>query len=151
MARKDILTKILAIIGTVLVWLPLLAPVLFSLVRFVQGRVFLLDYLMPAELFLVVLVGGLTLLWAAFRVRSRRGLFCWGLGIAAGMLGGGMVLAEVSGLASGEIEPKGVWWALVTASIILYTLAVAFIGVSGLFLLRDLFKAPGPSSGEADR
>lgn len=115
MEKKVVLTKILAIVGTALVWFPILAPVLLSVIVFPRRRVFHLDYLMPAELFPVALAGGGLLLWAALRARSRRGLVGWGLGLAAGMLVGGQGLAVVTGLASGEREPAGVWWALVIA------------------------------------
>jgi hypothetical protein len=58
MEKKDVLTKILAIVGTVLVWIPILAPVVFSVIRFIAQRRFRFDYLMPAELFPAALVGG---------------------------------------------------------------------------------------------
>jgi hypothetical protein len=149
MASRGVLTKTLAIVGTVLVWLPLLAPVLFSLVRYFQGRVFLFDYLIPAELFPMVLVGGGLLLWAALRARLHRGLIGWDLGIAVVLLVSGQALAVVTGLASGEIEPVGWQWVLVLGSIVGYTLAILLIGVGGLLLLRDLFKMPRLRDGEA--
>ncbi|HEX6384498.1 MAG TPA: hypothetical protein VF177_07500, partial [Anaerolineae bacterium] len=65
MEKKGILTRILAIVGTVLVWLPILAPVMFSMAAIIEERVFRFDYLMPAELFPVALVGGGLLIWAA--------------------------------------------------------------------------------------
>ena len=54
---------------------------------------------------------------------------------------GGQALAIVTGLASGETEPAGLWWALVLASIAAYSMAVVAIGVGRVQLLRDLFKA----------
>jgi len=140
MEKKGVLTKILAIVGTMLVWFPILAPVLLSVAVIIQERMFRFDYLMPAELFPATLVGGGLLIWAALRARSRRRLIGWGLGIAVGLLVGGQVLAVVTGLASGETEPAGWWWALVLASIVIYTLALVVIGVGGVLLLRDLFK-----------
>ena len=142
MVKKDILTRILAIAGTVLVWLSILAPVLFSVAAIIQERTFRFDYLMPAEPFPAVLVGGALLSWSALRARSRRRLIGWGFAIAVGLLVGGQVLAVVTGLASGETEPAGWWWGLVLASIVGYWLSLAAIGVGGLFLLRDLLKPP---------
>jgi len=142
MVKKDVFTTILAIAGTVLVWLPVLAPVLFSVAAVIQERAFRFDYLMPAELFPLVLVGGCLLIWGALRARLRRGLIGWGFAIAVVMLVGGQVLAVVTGLASGETEPAGWWWGIVLASIIAYSLSVAAIGVGGLILLRDLLKRP---------
>jgi hypothetical protein len=142
MEKKDILTKILAIVGTVLVWIPLLAPVLFSIFGFIAERVFRFDYLMPAELSLLALVGGGLLLWAAIRAHSRRSVIGWGLGIAVGLLVGGQALAVVTGMASGETEPTPWLIALVLGSIGIYALALVAIGASGILLIRDLFKSP---------
>ena len=99
---------------------------------------FRFDYLMPAELFPAALVGGGLLMWAALRARSRRGIIGWGLGIAVGSLVGGQALAVATGLASGETEPTGWQWALVLASLGVYSLALVVIGVGGVLLLRDL-------------
>ena len=140
MENKGTLTKILAIAGTVLVWLPILAPIVFSLIRFIQRRVFQFDYLMPAELGLFAFGGGILLLVAAIRTRSHMKLIGWGLGIAFVMIIGGQALAVVTGLASGAAEPAGWQWTLVLSSLVLYTLAIIGIGVGGIWLLRDLFK-----------
>ena len=138
MGKKDRLTKILAIIGTVLVWLPMLAPLVFAVIRFIRARRFLFDYLMPAELFPVVLVGGGLLLWAAFRARSRREIIGWGLAAAIGLLICSMALAVVTGLASGETEEGGWQWALVVVLFAGFWLGLVGMGVGGVFLVRDL-------------
>lgn len=144
MGNKTTLTKILAILGTVLTWLPVLAPVLFSAARFIQARRFRFDYLMPAELFPLFLAGGLLLLWAAARAHSQRGIIGWSFGIAIVLLFGSQVLAVVTGLASGETEPAGLWWAIMLGAIIAYALTIVVMGVGGIFLLRDLFKPSQP-------
>ena len=142
MNRKGTLTKLLAIVGTALAWLPLLAPVLLSLALFAGSGLLRFDYLMPAELFPVALTGAGLAFWAALRARSRRGLIGGGLVVAAGLLVGGQALAVVTGLASGQTKPEGLWFVLVLASIVIYSLALAVIGVGGALLLRDLFKSP---------
>lgn len=140
MNNKGALTKVLAIIGNLLVWFPILAPVLFSVALLIKRGIFRFDYLMPAELFPVALVGGGLLFWAAYRAHSRHRLIGWALAIAVGLLVGGQVLAVVTGLASGEIEPVGWWWALTLASILGYILALVVTSIGGLLLLRELFK-----------
>ncbi len=140
MKKTGVLTKVLAVIGTVLVWLPIVATVVLSVVGSLADRVFRFDYLMPAELFPVALVGGGLLLWASLRARSRRGLIGWGLGLMLGLLVGGQALAVLTGLASGEIKPVGWPWVLVTASIVAYTLALVEIGIAGVLLVRDVFQ-----------
>jgi hypothetical protein len=144
MGNKGVFTKILAITGTVLVWLPLLAPVLLALGALFTGSGFLLDYLMPAEIFPLALAGGLMLFWAALRMYSRRGWIGWGLVVAVGMWFGFQALAEVTGLASGAHEPEGWRWALVLAGLAIYILALAEIGVGGILLLRKLFRQAQP-------
>jgi hypothetical protein len=142
MEKKTTLTKILAVLGTVLVWLPLLAPVLFSALFLFTRRMFRFDYLMPAELFPLALVGGGLLLWAALRARAHRAQIGWGLAVAVVLLFGGQALAVVTGLASGEIEPAGWWWILVLGSLGIYSLALVVIGLGGAMILCDLYKGP---------
>jgi hypothetical protein len=142
MEKKTTLTKILAVLGTVLVWLPLLAPVLFSALFLFTRRMFRFDYLMPAELFPLALVGGGLLLWAALRARAHRAQIGWGLAVAVVLLFGGQTLAVVTGLASGDIEPAGWWWILVLGSLGIYSLALVVIGLGGAMILRDLYKGP---------
>ncbi len=140
MEKKDVLTKILAIAGTVLVWFPILAPILISVAAFITERMFRFDYLMPAELFPFALVGGSLLLWAALRARAQRKLIGWGFGTAVFLLLGGQGLAVVTGLASGETTPAGWRMAVVLAALIAYDLALVAVGVGGVLLLRHLFK-----------
>lgn len=140
MEKKGALTKGLAITGTVLVWFPIVFPILISVVLFLQERIFRFDYLMPAELGPFVFGGGTLLLVAAILAHARRGIIGWGLGIAFVMVVGGQALAVVTGLASGETEPVGWPWMLVLGSLIAYILAVIDVGVGGVMLLRELFK-----------
>ena len=79
-------------------------------------------------------------MWAARRARSRRGLIGWGLGVVVGLLVGGQALAVATGLASGETEPAGWFWAVLVASIVVYSLALVEIGAAGVLLMRDLFQ-----------
>ena len=138
--NKSVLTKILAIVGTVLVGLPILAPILLGIVSLFQDGRFRLDYLMPAELFPLVLVGGGLLLWAALRQRRFRGLIGWGLGGAVILLVGSQELAVVTGLATRDSPPPGGLMALVLGMLIIYILAVILTGVGGVLLTRDVFK-----------
>jgi len=138
--KTDILTKILAAAGTLLAWFPIAATIVLSAIVTIARGVFLLDYLMPAELFPAALAGGGLLLWAALRAHARRGFIGWGLALMVVLLVGGQALAVATGLASGAIEPAGWPWALVIASLVAYTLTLAAIGVAGLLLLRDLVR-----------
>ena len=141
MEHKGVLTKVLAIAGTVLVWFPILAPILLSVFSFLGDRRFRFDYLMPAELGLFAFGGGIILLVAAILAHSRVKLIGWGLGIALVTVVGGQALAVVTGLADGS-TPMGGWqWALVLGALAVYVLAVIEVGVGGILLLRDVFKS----------
>ncbi|HOB44032.1 MAG: hypothetical protein WBL79_10750 [Bacillota bacterium] len=139
MDRKDVLTRILAILGTVLVWTPILFTVLTSIVGTISSRVFRFDYLMPAELFPIAFVGALLLLWAARRAKSHQKLIGWGLGGSVAFLAGGQLYAVITGLASGVTEPAGCVWAVALASIALYSLALVMTGIAGMSLVRWLY------------
>ncbi len=140
MEKKDTLTKILAVVGTVLAWFPILAPVVISVVALMADHRFRFDYLMPAEFFPVALLGGGLLLWSALRRRSRQKLIVWGLVCAVGLMGASQGLAVVAGLASGATAPTGWWWALALVAIAGYALALVVVGVGGVLVLGDLFK-----------
>ena len=140
MEQKNILTKVLAIGGTVLVWFPIFAPILLSAILLVAERRFRFDYLMPMELFLFALVGSGLLLWATIRAHSRVKFVAWGIGIAVFMFFGVQAFAEITGMASGETEPVGWMWGIVIVSLIAYAAGILLVGTGGALLLRDLFK-----------
>jgi hypothetical protein len=144
MGNKSVATKMLAIAGTVLIWFPLLAPLLLAFIALFTGRGFLLDYLMPAEVFPLALAGGVLLLLAALRLRYQRMLVGGSLAVAVGMWFGFQMIAEATGLASGETEMGGWQSALVLAGLAVYILALVVIGVGGVLLLRELFRRGQP-------
>ena len=96
---------------------------------------------MPAELFPSALAGGALLLWAALRAHSRQKHTGWSLGLAVVFMVGITVIPVVTGLASGEREPVGFWFALVLAILALYSLSLVSLAIGGMLLLRDLFRA----------
>lgn len=140
MDRNTLLTKILAVAGTVLTALPLLLPLIFGLMKVLSGGRFLVDFLMPAELFLVVLAGGGLLVWAAVRALRRITWMTWSLSVAVCSLALSMGLAVISGLANGEIEPQGAAWGVTLAALVVYLLAVLSLAVNGVLLARDVFR-----------
>ena len=143
MRNKDGFTKTLAVLGTVLMWIPILAPVLLSIVSVARDHVFRMDYLMPAEILPVGIAGCALLIWAALRAHSHLKLIGWGFGIALLMLAAGQVLAVVTGLASGETAPAGWPFMLVMASLALFDVSLIVSAVGGILLVRSLF-TPDP-------
>lgn len=106
MAKKDWFTKLLAIVGTILVGLPIVAPIIFGVTKFIRSGRFMLDYLMPAELGPVVLAGAILLIWAAIRARAYLKWIGWSIGIAILLVVGAQWIAVATGLADGS-TPEG--------------------------------------------
>ena len=132
MEKKDTLSKILAIVGTVLVWVPVLAPVVFGFISLIADGIFRFDYLMPAELVILVFVGGGLLVWAATRADTQQRIIAWGFGIA---------LAAILALnAFGDVVPGSFRWAIAIGLLVVYTAMVVVMGIGGVQLWRDLFK-----------
>lgn len=139
MQKSLLITKILAITGTVFIWIPILLPIVFAVTRLISGRRVVFDFLMPAELFPAILIGAGLLVWAAIRAQSHRKLVFWSLGVAVVSLITGQLLAVVTGLASGEREATGIWWFLVIATIAIYNLSVISLGIAGIALFLKQF------------
>lgn len=142
-------TKGLAITGTILVLLPLLTPVVFGVMRFAQARIFQVDYLMPAELFPLVLIGGGLLIWAGVRARLQLKWLIWSLSAAVALLVISQVAAILTGLADGRTEAAGLPWILVVGLLIGYIIAVGFLCAGGVLLLRGLFAPSGQATVES--
>ena len=142
MKNKTPTAKSLAIIGTILVLLPVLAPIPFALFKFFRSGMthFMFDYLMPAELFPVALIGGILLVIASLITRLERAFIIGAFIAAIILLAGGQFLAVITGMASGGTEPKGWLWVAVLTTIALYTLGLIQMGIGGMLLIKHLFK-----------
>jgi hypothetical protein len=144
MKNQNLLTKTLAVVGTILAWFPILAPIVLAFAAlFTRGR-FLVDFLIPAEIFPVALAGSLLLLWAGVRAHARWKLIAWSLGIAIALLVGSQAIAVATGLASGAIEASGFWFILVMTVFAGFLVALIAVAVEGILLLRDLFRKSHP-------
>lgn len=131
-------TKVAATVGTIMLWFPILAPVLLTGIVLVSKRVFLFDYLMPAELFPIALIGAGLLFWAASQAHFPKKLIGWGICVAALSLLSGQVFAMVTGAVSGAMNT----WQLIFiyGTIALYTVSILVIGTLGVQLLQKIFR-----------
>lgn len=145
MGNRGAFTKVLAIVGTVLVWVPLVAPLVFTTWGDIGTERFRFDWLIPAELAPAMLVGGGLLLWAALRAHARRALVGWGLGVALGSIAIGALLVRVTGLATGATEPTGILWVALLGPIVVLVGATLELGVAGVLLNMDLFARREPA------
>jgi hypothetical protein len=140
MIKKDTLTKVLAFIGICLVWLPIFGTVITSIFGTISSGRFRFDYLLPAELGLFFLVGGLLLIWAAISAKIMRQQIIWGLVIPIALLIGSQLFAVLTGIASGEYDAVGWRWLVVMIPLIGYSLGIIVEGIFGIKLLRQLVK-----------
>ena len=140
MDKKNKITRIIVIGGTVLVWLPIIAPILLSLILLVARGIFRFDYLMPAELFFLILAGGVLLIWGSFRVNLYKKLFVWCFGSAIAGLFISQGMAVMTGLASGITEPTG--WPLILVMFFLvgYLISVVVLALAGTRLSKAVLK-----------
>lgn len=135
--KRNTWVVILSIVGMVLVWGPVAAPLLFGVISLVQGDGFRVDYLMPAELGLFAFAGGFILLAASLITKACRAWVAGSLAAALIFAVGGQVVAYLSGLATGTVEPEETyWWWVVIGSLAGYALALIAIGFGGVCLLK---------------
>ncbi len=138
--RNGALTKILAAIGTLLIWIPIAFTVLTSAVGTIVTRSFHFDYLMPAELALFALAGAILLIWAGIRSGLRLKLIGISSVLAAFFLAAGIVIAAVTGMASGRTEAAGLPFVMTILALALYAASLIGVGTGGILLCRDLMK-----------
>lgn len=131
-------TKVIAFIGTVLIWLPILFTLVTSVVGSISFGSFRMDFLMPAELFPMELSGALLLMWASIRSGILKRRIGWSLVIMAVSLAACQGAAVLTGLASGETEAAGWPWFLVITLLVLYIAAVIAQCIFGVLLLLRL-------------
>lgn len=140
MKQRSPLTRTLALIGTILVLLPIAFMLLTSAMGTARSGSFRMDYLIPGELFpLIVIGGGLLLAAARLSNSDNRRLIELSFAVAVAALILSQGLAVVTGLASGETPAEGLPWIAVLALLALYDLAVLALGVGGARLVAELF------------
>jgi len=128
--KKDALAKGPAMIGTLLVWIPVLAPVILGFVSLATDGIYRFDYLMPAELGIMVFFGGVLLLWGAARAKSRQKIVAWAFGLAT--------ISMLILLTFGDVIPGSWEWIIAIGLLIAYSLAIVGMGIGVIFLWRDL-------------
>lgn len=138
--KKRTFSKILAVLGTILVWLPIVAPVVFGFISLMGDGRFRFDYFLPAEYALLIIAGGAALLWAAIRERLLIKWIAWSFGLALACLGGCMGAAAITGLASGRVDENG-WQMMLTLGLLIgYILMAVLLGIGGICLETKIFR-----------
>lgn len=138
MDQKLRFSRVLAIAGSVLAWLPIAAMIVLAVSHFIRSGRFMADYLLPGELFLVVLAGVGLLLWSALRAKTLVSLIIWAAALVIALLIFTQLAAVITGLASGEYEFTGWRMFLAGGLLIMYDLSVIFLGICGIKLISKL-------------
>jgi hypothetical protein len=142
MEKKRVFSLVLAILGTTLLWLPIVFMVITAIIGSIGAQRFMCDYMIPAEVGFLVIGGAAALLWAAIRERKFIKPVVWIIGITVVLILGCTGLAAASGLASGRVQETDVPGVLlvVQAALIGYDVAVAAMGVVGILMIKEFAK-----------
>ncbi len=138
--QKRALTKVFAVSGTVVLWAPILFLFVTAIVGSIEGKALLFDYLMLAELFPIVALGLILLVFASLLSGLYRKWFGWGSVAALLSLTAAQIVSTASGLASGALAESGGVLATVIAAIVVYNVIIGALAVLAIFLLRRLFQ-----------
>lgn len=138
MIKLDKVALVCAVIGTILVWLPILIMLITSIIGSISAQMFLMDYLLPAEFFFVELIGWVLLVAASLMTQVMKIPVLITAILTPAALIIAMLVASLSGLMSGAIEAEGFIWMLILGMIVAYDVLVAVMGILGIKLIVDI-------------
>ncbi|HCZ07197.1 MAG: hypothetical protein PWP37_429 [Thermotogota bacterium] len=116
--------------------LPLVAPVFFSFVALATRGLFLYDFLMPMELFLLSLIGGIGMVvLSKLRGVKFRKLLIFLVLLVADLLAT-QAYANLSGLAHGDTEPVGIHLLMIVVFVSLYHLFAVMLMVNAFVAVK---------------
>lgn len=138
MIKLDKVALVCAVIGTILVWLPILIMLITSIIGSISAQMFLMDYLLPAEFFFVELIGWVLLVAASLMTQVMKIPVLITAILTPAALIIAMLVASLSGLTSGAIEAEGFIWMLILGMIMAYDILVAVMGILGIKLIVDI-------------
>ena len=127
-----------AVTGSVLLWIPIGLMIVTAIIGSLSAGKLLMDYLMPAELFFLVLAGWILLIIGSALSQTMRGPVGIIGAASVVVLIGSQILAVVSGFASGVVPAEGPIWYLVLGMLILYDLLVIVLGILGIRLSYEV-------------
>ncbi|MFA5660580.1 MAG: hypothetical protein WC968_04230 [Bacilli bacterium] len=120
------LKSIMAIAGTILVLFPILFMLMTSLIGSIAEGYFLMDYMLPAELSVVIFIGFIFFIFSSWTSRSDTVLFVLMGAIA-------LILFLIIIIFGGD-------FIFTMILLILFDIAVLALGIVGILYCRKLFK-----------
>lgn len=120
----------------------LLAPIIFMLISpiflWMSQQIFMMDYLIPLEVFPVVFLGAALLSLVACKVQVLRKRICLLSVLLIVMFVSGQYIAVISGLADGTAPASGLPFIAVISTVIIYDVITLVLGIYGLSLYFKL-------------
>jgi hypothetical protein len=138
MADRQRAAFVCAVTGSVLLWIPIGLMIVTAIIGSLSAGKLLMDYFMPAELFFLVLAGWVLLIIGSALSQTMRGPVVIIGAASVVVLIGSLILAVVSGFASGVVPAEGPIWYLVLGMLILYDLLVIVLGILGIRLSYEV-------------
>jgi len=137
-ARWRAVARATVLVGVVMMGVPLVAPMILAAVGLVTTGAFHFDWLIPGELSVVTIVGGLCVFTASLLLRRMVLIVGLLLGVVALLLAGVIWLPTLTGVGQGA---GGVLGIVVVACYVLYVVATIGLLVVAIALARASFTA----------
>ena len=134
-----------AVIGTGFVWLPVILMLVTGIMGSFVANQFLMDYLLPAELFLMEVIGCILLISGSILANILKKTIIIISIVIVVVVPGSQFIAVMSGLASGAMGPNGWIFFLVLGLIFVYDILVVVTGILGIRLIYKIHAAEGES------
>lgn len=148
--QKSALSKIFAVAGTAALWVPILFMLVTAVFGSIASKEVRFDYLILAELFPVIALGIVLLIFASLISHTYAKWFGWGSAAALAALAAGLILATASGLASGAHAATGAIFAVVIVCIAAFDLMIVCLAALGIRLIVRLFQKGGDNPAVSD-
>lgn len=139
MKIKTFLIKIFVVLGMISVFFPIFFSLLTGIIGTIRDKAFRFDFLIPLELFIFIILGGVLLTYVAYKQRKRFGLTLTELISAVVTLALSQLIAVVSGLAADKSGKPAYIWAIIAILIISYWVCCIGLIISGIRLAREIF------------
>ncbi|MFN3283230.1 MAG: hypothetical protein ACK40Q_03235 [Pseudothermotoga sp.] len=138
MKKGKILIKIFAVTGTVFVFLPVFFSLLTSIISTIRDKVPRFDFLMPMELFTLIIVGGTFITYVAYKQKKGFKSTLANLIFVVISLVLSQSIAAVSGLAADRTGKPAYVWIVIIALIVLYWACSVGLLISGIVLTKEI-------------
>jgi len=140
MKNKSLISKIIAITGTILIWIPIIVPVSFTIIFLIIKGKFAFDFLMPMELIFCVIIGAILLIIASIIMKFKWKIIGISLGTIISIFILVQFIAEITGIASGEAGMTPLLYFIMITFVIIYIISLIILCISSINLVKKLLK-----------